>query len=345
MRRIGQVVLGLYCISFLSSTYSADALQGIESSLYQQGRAAFDKARFDESIAFMAKFEAANPGKSDALLYEAKALFNLDRFAEAEAALLSYSTANPESAEALFTLGAVQQHENKARESLQTYTAAARFRTPSSNDLKSVALDYVLLDDYPDAIQWLQKAVQIDPANADAWYSLGRCYYTQSRFSDAERAFNKSLALDPNRVKAAENLGLVLEAENNSVAADESFQRAVALARNQSRKDEWIYLDYASFLIDHDRSAEAVSLLRTAIGIAPKSAQCHEKLGRALAATGYPTQGIAELESAVALSPQDAHLHYELGLAYRHAGMLDRAKDEMAASEKLYGAKAAGERK
>jgi Flp pilus assembly protein TadD len=345
MHQLRQNVLSLCCILSLFAGCFAPALQAHDSPFYKQGRAAYDTGRWDDAAGLMAKAEAENPGKSDALLYQGKALFHLNRLAEAETALVAYAKLHPDSANTLFILGFVQQRENKARNSLETYSAAARLRTPSSNDLKVVALDYVLLDDYPDAIHWLQRAVDFDPNNIDAWYSLGRCYYTQSRFPEAERAFNKTLALDPNHVKAAENLGLVLDAENHATAADQSFRRAITLAHDEARNDEWPYLDYGSFLIDHDRSAEAVPLLKQAVAIAPKCAECHEKLGRALAATGDSKEGIAELEEAVALTPQDAHLHYELGLAYRRAGMTDRAKAELATSAKLYGTKAAGERK
>jgi Flp pilus assembly protein TadD len=273
------------------------------------------------------------------LLYQGKALANLERFSEADAALTSYSRLHPNSADALFMLGFVQHRENKPRESLTTYTAAARIATPKGDDLKIVGLDYVLLNDYPDAIHWLRKAVEFDPEDVSAWYSLGRCYYTQSSFRDAEHAFQRVLTLEPKNVKAAENLALAFDAENRPTDADKAFATAVALAGEVPHTDEWPYLNYGSFLLDHDRASEAVPLLKKAAAIAPKCVACHEKLGRALALTGDAKSGIAELEQAAALSPGEAKLHYELGLAYRSAGMADRAKAEFATSEKLYGTK------
>jgi predicted Zn-dependent protease len=125
--------------------------------------------------------------------------------------------------------------------------------------------------------------------------------------------------------------------------ADASFRIAISLARDNPHANEWPYLNYGSFLLDHDRAAEAVPILQEAVARDPKCAACHEKLGRALNGTGATKQGIAELEQAVALSPDEAHLHYELGLAYRAAGMQDRAKAEFATSAKLYGTKSAKE--
>ena len=312
------------------------------TSPYDQGKAAFAAHHWEEAASLMQRAAEQDPG-SDAPLYQGKALANLERFAEADAALTRYSKLHPNSADALFMLGFVQHRENKPRESLTTYTAAARLATPKGDDLKIVGLDYVLLNDYPEAIHWLQKAVEFESGNASAWYSLGRCYYTQSSFRDAEQAFQKVLALEPKNVKAAENLALAFDAENRPADADRAFANAAALASEVPHTDEWPYLNYGSFLIDHDRAAEAVPLLKKAVAIAPKCVACHEKLGRALAATGNTKSGIAELEQAAALSPGEAKLHYELGLAYRSAGMPDRAKAEFAASEKLYGTKSVKE--
>jgi Flp pilus assembly protein TadD len=72
------------------------------------------------------------------------------------------------------------------------------------------------------------------------------------------------------------------------------------------------------------------------VHIKPGSAACHEKLGSAMVASNDLTDGVRELEQAVQLDPQDPKKHYELGRALRQAGQVDRAKQEFAASQKLY---------
>jgi Flp pilus assembly protein TadD len=321
------------------------AVAHAQDTLYAQGRAAIDTHRWEEAASLMAQAEAASPGTTDALLFEGSALLHLNRLPEADKALTDYVAHHSDSAAALYTLGLVQQRENKPRESLATLTHAAQVRPPTSEELRIVGFDYVLLDDYTDAIHWLEKSVAFDERNTEAWYALARAYYTQSRFRDAETAFQKTLTLDPKNEKAIENLGLVYYAENRLVDAEKAFRSAVALAHDNPHSDEWPYLNYGSFLLDQDRAQEAVPLLRQAVIVNPKSAACQEKLGRALNATGDGKEGIAHLEEAVSLSPNDAHLHYELGLAYRKAGMQDRAREQLALSGKLYGTKTAGEPK
>ncbi len=314
------------------------------SALYEEGKAAFNEKQWANAATLFERADAAQPGVTDALVYRASALLNLNRLQEADIALTSYTKLHPDAADALYLLGFILQRERLPRRSLQTLTAAASIRMPEANDLKIAAFDYVELNDYDDAIHWFEEAVAMDPTNAELLYGLGRCYYTESRFAAAERAFTRVLAMDPRDVRAAENLGLVLMNENRPEQAEKSFRQAIELSRQASRQDEWPYLDYGAFLIEQDRPADAVQILKEAVSISPKNSECHEKLGQALVRTGDSRDGIVELEHAVSLKPSDARLHYELGLAYRKAGMAEKAKSEFAASSALYGTKSEQER-
>ncbi len=75
--------------------------------------------------------------------------------------------------------------ENKPADSLKEYTRAAAMEKPSASMLERVGQDYVLLGDWDDADKWTLRAVQMNPSDADAWYSLGRIRYSEQRFRDA----------------------------------------------------------------------------------------------------------------------------------------------------------------
>lgn len=338
-KQIIRPVMGFFCCALFATTLAWS------QDFYAQGMTAFDAHQFAAAASLFAKAEAAKPGVTDALLLEGKALANAERFAEAERAFRAYSVSHPDSSDALFMLGFVLNREDKPRESLEVYNRAAKLMVPRSDDLKTVALDYVLLNDYPDAIRWMKQAVAFDPKNEQAWYGLGRCYYTQSSFPEAQRAFERALVLDPKDAKAAINLALTLEMRNQPANADRAYKQAIVLADADARTDQWPYLDYGSFLLDQGRAAEAVAPLRRAVALAPACADCHGKLGRALDETGKFEDGLKELERAVALAPKNPKLHYALGRAYRSAGMEDKSRQEMALSAKLYGAKDATGRK
>jgi tetratricopeptide (TPR) repeat protein len=246
-------------------------------------------------------------------------------------------SAQPDAPELLFAYALVLREEGKARDSLAVYTRAARFRRPTADELRSAALDYVLLSDYDNAIHWLETAEQIDPKNQDVLYSLGRCYYSKDRYLEAREIFEQILATDPRNLKAEENLGLVYDATNEPDKAEQALREAASWA-NTKGSDEWPFLDLGGFLLDHNRPSEAISSLRTAVDIKAGCAPCHEKLGRALLATHDPTGGIAELDKAIRLEPGNPRTHYELGRALHQAGQAEKAQQEFSISQKLYAA-------
>ena len=333
--RIGGVSLVLVCAAYLFA--------GAQSrSAYERGLAAFEAHRYAEAAPLFQQAEKAAPGATDALLYEGKSLADLNRYKDADTVLRKYAALHPESADTLYMLGFVLNRENKPAESLRTYTEAARLSAPKSDDLKIVATDYVLLNDYPDAIKWMRQAIDLDPKNEPAWYGLGRCYYSQSSFGEAEQAFRYALKLDPTDLRAQVNLALTLEMLNQPAKADAEYRRSIAMADSDPHTDQWPYLNYGSFLLEGGKAAEAIPLLQKAIAIAPRCAECHGKLGRALAATGKDDAAVTELEKAVALDPGKAQLHYALGHAYQAASMTDKAKKELAIAAKMYASKDQG---
>ena len=335
-RRLAALGAVLSCGGVLA----ASSLAGAQTAnSYDEAQAAFKSGEYAKAAELFADAASSDPGHSDALLLEGKSLANIGRFSQADGVLRRYTLLHPESADAFFMLGFVLHREDKPADSLRAYTQAAALNTPKAEDLRIVGLDYVLLDDYPDAIRWLKKATEFDPQNEQAWYSLGRCYYTQSRFEEAESALTQALRLNAKDAKAVTNLALVYEMENKIEDADRTYQSSIELANADPHTDEWPYLNYASYLLEHDRAADALLLLRRTVAIAPRCADCHAKLGKALAATGSSKEAVAELSEAVALSPDDPGLHYALGHVYRSLGMMDKAKAELAISAKLYGSR------
>jgi tetratricopeptide (TPR) repeat protein len=292
------------------------------------GLSEFNKGNFSSAAALFARAEEAAPGATDALLYESKAYIHLEQFAAAEGALRRYLLAHASSDDAWYLLGYVFHREGKAAESLEAYTKAAQYRSPAGDDLKIVGLDYVLLNDYPDAIKWLGKAVEAEPKNKEAWYFLGRAYYTRADIPEARKAFLKVLELDPRDAKAESNLGLILESEAQPDAAMDAYRKAIQWQEQSTRLSEQPYLNLGSLLMEQSRASEAIPLLQKAVELAAGNALCRLKLGTAYLRLGKLKESQAELERAVQLAPEDPAAHYQLGKLYKEMKAPDRAKKE-----------------
>lgn len=326
--RIAVAVL-LYSVLFAPP---ASALQG---NPYDRALAAFRAGDYSTAGDLFAKTEAASPGSTDALLYEAKCQIHLEGFADAEKALRSYLATRHDSEDALYLLGFVLHRQNKARESLEIYTRAAALKTPTGDDLKIVGLDYVLLNDYPDAIRWLRKAVEFDPKNKDTWYYLGRAYYSESRAPEARNAFRAVLDLDPRDVKAESNLGLIFEAEGRTEDALAAYRKAIAWQKGSTAPSEQPLVNLGSLLTQQGHTQEAIPFLEEAVALAPNNAFCHLKLGTAYLRVQRFRDAQRELEKATELDPDNPAAHYQLGRLYVKIDAMDRAQAEFDRTQKL----------
>jgi len=314
------------CGSWSSAQSSAD---------FDRGVAEFRAGNYSSAASLFARVETASPGSTDALLYEAKALVHLEDFPGAEKALRNYVPSHHDSADALYMLGFILNRENQPAESLASYTKAAAITPPTADDLKIVGLNYALLDDYADAIKWLEKAVALDHANKDAWYYLGRAYYTRARLTEARKAFLTILDLDPRDARAENNLGLIFESDGQPAAAIDAYRKAIAWQEQSLRPSEQPYVNLGNLLMELDQMKEAMAPLETAAALAPENAFCHLTLGVYYRKEGQLQGARRELERATQFDPDNAVIHYQLGRLYVDLHALDLAKAEFKRTAEL----------
>jgi tetratricopeptide (TPR) repeat protein len=313
-KRVAGMALAAICFTSSSFCQTTDRDQAV--NLFRQ-------ERWSEAASAFEALEKQQPGQTDALLYRGKCLANLRQFKDAGEALQAYIASHPQSDNAVYLLAYVLFREDKPKESLQWFTDAAKLRTPTADDLKIVSFDYVLLNDYVDAVHYLESALEMDPNNLDARYYLGRVRYQQDRLDDAIAAFREVLGRDPSNVKAEDNLGLCLEGKNQVDQAIAAYQKAIALDESSSVHTEQPYLNLGILQAKNNNDREALLLLARAERIAPQSAEVHYQLAKSLFSLKRVEDAQREAETAVQLNPKSAPSHYLLGRIYHTLGKRD----------------------
>ena len=274
---------------------------------------------------------APTPGADNPdTLEQVRALVEHNKLPEAEAAARGSIAHNETFADAHYLLAYILLRENKPGPSLAEYTHASRLQPPSAEELKDVALDYVLASDYPDADKWMTTVTQWAPQDSDAWYSLGRIKYVENRFGDSIDCFQKALALSPRLVKAENNLGLALEGLNRPEQAIAAYRTAIDWQAGATDPSEQPLMNLGTILVDHNRNSEARPLLEQAEKIAPNDPKIRVELGRLYQRLGRLAEAQKELERAVEIDPKTAAYHFQLGQVYRRSGMIEKAKVEFA---------------
>jgi len=263
---------------------------------------------------------------------------------QADSLLRAYLASAGASAEARYLLAFTLFREGLAGDSLAEYTRAAKLRAPTAADLQTVALDYVLLNDYPDADRWMTRSAKMDPGDGETWYGLGRIHYTENRFADAVASFERALLLLPRSVKVENNLGLALEGLNRPDEAERAYRQAMAWQADATTPSEQPMLNLGILLSDRNQLDEALLLLKQAVAIAPKDPKIHTALGTLYRRRDELAAAQVEFEVALAALPEDAALHFQLGQVYRKEGLEAKARAELARAAELNGTHSSPER-
>ena len=88
---------------------------------------------------------------------------------------------------------------------------------------------------YDKAIEWYQRALELDPKNVNARTDLGTAYFYTGRAQDALREYNKSLEIDPKHESTLLNSIVVnLNGIHDVAAAQKAWDRLHSLDPNHS---------------------------------------------------------------------------------------------------------------
>jgi Flp pilus assembly protein TadD len=286
-------------------------------------------------LALLSPFALRAQSSTDPLA-SVRTLADEGKVAESEIAIRSYLKENSNSADAHFLLGYILFREKKARESLAEFTAGAKFRRPGPEELRTVASDYVLLDDFVDADKWFAEVVAESPGDAGAHYLLGRTRFNENDYRGAITSFERALALRPKYIEAENNMGLAWRELNDLDKARTAFETAIEW-QGTAPTDAQPFLNLGKLYGDQHQPERAIEYLQRAAELAPSNPTIHEELSHIYAAQPDLMKAQAELEKAIALAPNVSSLHYQVGQLYRKQGLADQARKEFALTAKLSG--------
>jgi tetratricopeptide (TPR) repeat protein len=268
-------------------------------------------------------------------LQSASSLLLEKRYADAIALLTKIMPAHEQEPEAHVMLAYALFRNDRPTESLKEYTRAAQLRTPSAADLKWVALDYVLLNDYKDASKWMSVSLSMDQNDEEAWYGMGRIDYMLNNFRQAQSCFEQALKLHPLDVNAENNLGLTYEALYRLDDAIAAYRTAIEWQQDSPHPSEQPYLNLATVLLNQNKFDQALPLLQKAISIAPDDAKVLAQLARVDLQQNQLSAAEQDLRHALQSKPNDASLHFQLARVLQKENKLEEAKAEFAKTSAL----------
>lgn len=195
----------------------------LEADALRQG------GQMDRGVAILQEVQQAHPGDVTNYVALAELLMNGDRTAQAEGVLQQARSKFPDELSVLFTLGAVYERQKRYDQ------AEGAFKQVLARDpLHAQALNYLgyMLADrgqrLPEAVEYIRRALTIDPDNPAYLDSLGWAYFKMNRLDLAEANLRQASSDRPNDSAVQDHWGdllLKLGRRDEAVAA---WRRALA---------------------------------------------------------------------------------------------------------------------
>ncbi|MBZ5653986.1 MAG: tetratricopeptide repeat protein [Acidobacteriia bacterium] len=231
------------------------------------------------------------------------------------------------------------------------------------------AEDAIQKNDFAAAETLLNKALDRDPKNYQAWFDLGFVLNRLGHTEDSIHAYRQSVAAKPDVFESNLNLGLMLARSNNPEA--ERFLRAATTLKPTDHAEEgqaraWLALGH---LLEDSKAEEALAAYQHAATLTPKDPEPHLSAGllrerqkdfpaaeteykRVLVLDPHSTEAVIGLtnlymksghieeadpllRSLAAERPDDAGIHLQLGRVLAAQGKKEDAIPEIQNALKL----------
>jgi len=169
-----------------------------------------------------------------------------------------------------------------------------------------------------------ERAVMLDPANAEFLKSLGNARKAMGDLVGAMASFRRSVMLAPDYTTPIYNLGLVLLDLGRPEEAEEHFRRI----RELDPRDAEVLFHLALLAADRSEFSEAAQLYRSALELAPDNPILW--FGLALACRqipGHREESVQCLRKCLGLKPDFADANHELAVTLQAEGRLNEAEE------------------
>jgi len=163
-------------------------------------------------------------------------------------------------------------------------------------------LGFSLVNDerIPAAVETLEKAVELDEKNPDAWFLLGDLYSDSGKTEKAIDAYRKSLALRPDQKEIRLNLGVIYAENKMYDEAMTELRQAAALDPNYA--SAWSNIALVAERLENDK--DAIAAHEKLISLGRATAYNHFHLGVLYAKNDQPDQSITAFAKAIELEPE-----------------------------------------
>ncbi|HYM82435.1 MAG TPA: tetratricopeptide repeat protein [Candidatus Limnocylindria bacterium] len=174
-------------------------------ALVEMGKLRFRKKDYPEAIALFERRIQLDPNSGEAYYYIGLSRKEMKQNLEALTALQRAAELDSTKGDRFFWLGVVYDVQKQPDEARQAFERSVQFDSTSNlagKAYRQLGFYRLLSKDWTGAVRLLERAVQLDSRDVQAWVWLGQGYQNAGNRNKAMEAYRKALELDPNQADA-----------------------------------------------------------------------------------------------------------------------------------------------
>ncbi|MCP3655087.1 tetratricopeptide repeat protein [Herbaspirillum sp.] len=178
---------------------------------------------------------------------------------------------------------------------------------------------------FAQAEQYLRKAIEADPNNAEYLSNLAGTVLSQDRIDESIAIYERAIAIDKENRAARIGLANALHEKNDPEASIKYFEDAAR--REPNAPGPLSHLGRA--LIDARRFDEAVATILKSLEYQINFAPSHTALGEAFHAMEMYKEAVESHKTAILLDPQDTYAHNKIADSYLKINKIEEAHEHL----------------
>ena len=192
-------------------------------------------------------------------------------------------------------------------------------------DYTSRGNDFFYKSEYEKALKAYDKAIELDPNYAMAWFNKGTALGKLSRHEKALKAYDKAIELDPNYAMAWFNKGTALGKLSRHEKSLKAFDKAIELGPNYAMA----WCNKGAALGKLSRHEDAMKAFDKAIELDPNYAMTWVNKGNALIKLSRHEDALKACDKAIELDPNFGGAWYNRACSHSLLGKKGEALSDL----------------
>jgi|GEM_PF-2382366 len=205
----------------------------------------------------------------------------------------------PQDPMAHYGLGRVYEAQGKGQDAEAEYVQALFLDPAAKEPMARLVGDLLKRKDFARTQRLLSAALEKDRTSAPHYNWMGITMQLQSRYDDSQVAFQKAVELDPKNAEYRANQGALYMARGDFKSAEASLKEAIRLNPDYALA---LY-NLGVSIAEQGRNQEAVPFFEQAEKVGPVSVGLLNALARAYREVGDTPKAIAAVQRSLAMNP------------------------------------------